>query len=326
MNLKYLWIFLIGWTFVSCKSKSVKLASDENLSVSELIQLAQELPTPFVVQDSLLNHKESDSSRIQTTVFKGFLPDSVFQQFYTGKKTLKLFLIGKFSDGETGTYLLIKSVKSANKEAHIFYFTSKGNYLGGMKIADTKGKSGIKRSCKIDSRFNISLIEEWKDSKNEWINRETLYYMDAAGKMILAMTNSNEDLSDEIRGNPIDTLPRKHKYAGDYMTDKKNLVSVRDGLTPNTFRFFIHFSKKEGSCVGEVSGTGEWLKGNEAVFRDADSPCVLYFTFSGGSVTLREDTGCGAYRGIACFFEGSYKKIKLQVKKNNTPTKKSGRK
>lgn len=326
MHLKYLWIFLVGIAVASCKSKPVKLASDENLTIKELLQLAPELSTPFLVHDTLLNRKESDSSRLQTKVFQTFVPDSVYQRYYPVNKSLKLYLIGKLPDGESGSYVLVKSVKSGDKSAHLFYFNSKGAYVGSMKIADNKRKPGINRYCKIDSRFNISLIEEWKDARNEWINRETLYYMDASGNMIMAMTNSNEDLSDEIRGNPIDTLPRKHKYAGDYMTDKKNLVSIRDGLTPNSFRFFIHFSKKDGTCVGEVSGTGEWIKGSEGVFHDSDSPCVLYFSFSSGSVTLREDAGCGAYRGIACFFEGGYKKVKQPLKKSVTGGKKSKRK
>ena len=126
----------------------------------------------------------------------------------------------------------------------------------------------------------------------------------------MAVTNTNEDLSNEILGNPIDSLFRKNKYSGDYSTDKKNLVSIRDGRTDKTLHFFIHFSKRQGSCVGELKGEADWVNKNLAVFRDNKSPCIIEFRFDKNQISIKETGGCGSFRDIKCTFEGSYPKVK----------------
>jgi hypothetical protein len=42
------------------------------------------------------------------------------------------------------------------------------------------------------------------------------------------------------------------------------------------------------------------------------------FTFTGGKVTMKEKGGCGAYRDIQCFFEGSYWKKKTAKGKSSS--------
>jgi hypothetical protein len=299
---------------LACKEKKIKLPTDENLSVAEFIELSPVLSFPVVINDSLLNAKQGDSSLLKLAVIQTFLPDTVFKRYYPQTKQLKLYLLGKTPDGEKGNYVFIKSVNGAKKAVHFFYFTKKNQFLGSMKLADNTPKPGIIKYCRIDSRFNISQVQERKTPTGEYWNSETIYYMDATGKIITSVTNSNEDLSDVIMGNPIDTLPRKNKYSGDYRTDKKNLVSVRDGATPKTFEFFIHFSKQNGTCVGELKGTGEWAGNGKGIFSDNGSDCLINFSFTGSTVSIKEVNGCGSYRDITCFFEGSFTKVKEPAK------------
>jgi hypothetical protein len=314
MLARFVGISLVLMLF-ACGEKKPKLLSDENLTAADFIELAPKLPFPIFINDSLLNAKNKDSALIKLPVMQSFLPDSVFKKYYPQTKQLKLYLIGKATDGDKGNYLLIKSVAGTKKAVHLVFFTKKNVFLGGMKVAENTVRAGINKYCRIDSRFNISMVQERKTPTGELWTSETIYYMDAAGKMILAVTNSNEDLSDVIMGNPIDTLPRKNKYSADYRTDKKNLVSIRDGATAKTFQFFIHFSKQNGDCVGEVKGIGEWTVNGKGVFRDDGSPCVIQFSFTSNAVTIKEENGCGSYRDITCFFEGSYVKVKEPAKK-----------
>ncbi len=316
MNNKWIWLFLVV-AVVACKSPKPKAITDENITASDLVELAPALSFPVIINDSMLNKREKDSSLLNQTAFKTFIPDSVFKQLYPVSRQLKLYLIGKSTDAEKGNYMIIKSIAGKTKGAQLFYFDKKSAFLGVMDIVSKMPRGLGVRYCKIDNKYNISFVQERKTPTGELWTNESIYYMDATGKFIMAMTNSTEDLSDVIMGNPIDSFARKNKLSADYSGDKKNLVSIRDGATEKTFQFFIHFSKQNGECVGEVKGDGEWIGKNKGIFRDGNTDCVIAFNFTSSSVTIAEENGCGSYRGITCFFEGTYprKKEPVQVRK-----------
>lgn len=146
--------------------------------------------------------------------------------------------------------------------------------------------------------------------------REDFYMVKADGTVTLIMTNSNGPTNAGQIFNPIDTLPRKNKFSGDYTSGDMSLVSIRDGDDPKSFQFFITFSKDKSNCKGELSGKGRFLSGNRGEYKDNESSCGISFQFSSSRVTIREIGGCGAYRGIKCFFEGSFKKkVEKKMKK-----------
>lgn len=310
MNKKWIWLLLIA--FASCKAKKPKTIADEDLTAGDFIALAPALTLPVTINDSLLNKKEGDSALINQTAFKTFLPDTVFNRIYPQTKQLKLYIVGKATDDKEGNYIIVKSIAGKARAAQLFYFTKKETYLGSMKLIDNITKS-TGRYFRIDNRFNISMIQEKRVPTGEIWTNETIYYMNASGKFIIAMTNSNEDLSNEIMGNPIDTFAHKNKFSADYTSDKKNLVSIRDGSSAKTFQFFIHFSKQNGQCNGEIKGEGEWITKTKGIFHDGSSACAIEFNFSSSSVSISEQNGCGSYRDITCFFEGSYPRKKEPV-------------
>lgn len=305
---------LLLLVLLACKSKQPKMITDEDLTAADFIALADNLSYPIMVNDTLLNRKEKDSLQINLETYKTFLPDTVYQELYPKTKNLKLYLLGKSADGEKGNYVLVKSVLGKERGAQLLYFTKKSQYLGSLNIGAKLPKGKLPRYCKIDKSHSISFVQERKTPTGELWTNETIYFMNDSGKFIIAMTNSTEDLSDIIMGNPIDTLSRKQKYTADYGTDKKNLVSIRDGATEKTFEFFVHFSKQNGECIGELKGTGEWIGKGKGIFRDGASDCVITFDFTTSSVRLAEQN-CGLYRGITCFFEGSYPRKKEAKKK-----------
>lgn len=320
MMLRIICTLFVTFLF-ACKEAKVRSVADEDLTIKDFLQLSPELKLPFVVHDSTLQKKEKDSAAINQKVFQSFVPDSVFKKNYPVSKQLKLFVLGKSTDAQKGNYVFIKSVAGSKKAVHLYYFNEKNNFTGSTKLLDNGPASKPGRYVRIDSRYNISFIKEQRTPTGEYWTDETIYYMDAQGKMILTMTNSTQDRSDEIMGNPIDTLPRKNKYSADYSGDKKNLVSIRDGRTPKTFQFFIHFSKQNGECVGELRGEGEFTANGKGVFHDKGGPCELLFSFSANSVSIKETNGCGSYRDITCFFEGSYPRKKEAAKRKSSKKK-----
>ncbi|MGE5108242.1 MAG: hypothetical protein ACM3H8_11900, partial [Sphingobacteriales bacterium] len=216
-------------------------------------------------------------------------------------------------------FLFIKSV-AAGKKGYVFCFTSKLEYINSKEIAETDKDPNYRRYCEVNKNMNFKIVEEKKVGDHFDI-KEDNFFLDNSGQFRTAVILSNKDLSDVVPTNPIDTLPRKNKYSADYAQDKKNIVSVRDGATAKDFFFFIHFSKQNGDCTGELKGKAEFVAANKAVYTDKTGPCKIIFIFSAKNVSIREE-GCGSYRGITCFFEGTYLKKKEPVKPKVSKKKK----
>ena len=115
--------------------------------------------------------------------------------------------------------------------------------------------------------------------------------------------------------NPIDTLPTLNSLSGDYARDKKNFISLRDFGNANKYQFFLHFEKKEGTCVGELKGLLNFNK-NQATYSEKGDPCTILFTITGNVIKIKEDGNCGNHRNMTCYFNDSYdKKRKTKSKK-----------
>ena len=302
-------IVYIGF-FQSCSESVPVKISDEGLSAPEFLKIAPLMSLPVIITDNDLTAEKYDSNAVHFPTFKSYFSDSVFKDIFGDKSKQKISVIGKVTLDDKSMYLVVREVSGKIKSALILYFNPKGNYLGHLLLIDPQQRVGEERySFKIDSKYNISLITEKDISKDEVWTGEKIYYFDPSGTPVMAVTNTNEDLSNEILGNPIDSLPRKNKHAGDYSTDKKNLVSIRDGRTEKNLNFFIHFSKRQGNCVGELKGEADWVNKNLAVFRDNKSPCIIEFRFDKNQISIKETGGCGSYREIKCSFEGVYPRV-----------------
>ena len=131
----------------------------------------------------------------------------------------------------------------------------------------------------------------------------------------LILTEPNVEIMEDVI-NPIDTLPQKNKYTGDYIASKKNFISFRDGKNSSEILFFVHFEKNKGECVGELKGTARFVSSKMAQYKESGNPCTLEFTFTSSAVSMKEVEGCGSYRDIQCFFEGRYPKKKTKAVKS----------
>ena len=308
---------------IGCKDdKKIKTQANDDISLAEFVGFFPSASFPYTISDSLLNKKENDSLKISLVAFKSFIPDSVFSKYFGAKSKAKLFTLAKGEDSDKNIFLFIKSV-AAGKKGYVFCFTKKMLYINSKLIAETDKDPDYRRYCEVNKSMNFKIVEE-KKAGDHFDTKEDNFFLDNSGQFRTAVIISNKDLSNEVPVNPIDTLPRKNKYSADYAQDKKNIVSVRDGATPKDCLFFIHFSKQNGGCTGELKGKAEFVSASKAVYTDKSGPCRIEFIFSNNNVSIREE-GCGSYRGITCFFEGKYLKKKEPVKPKVSKRKKQAK-
>ena len=142
----------------------------------------------------------------------------------------------------------------------------------------------------------------------------TVYVYNAEGVFTLIMKESNEGKPKTAQiYNPIDTFAHKHKFTGDYLQDKRNFISFRDGKNNSVIRFFVHFEKDNGNCKGELKGEARFVSSTIARYIANGDPCSLEFNFNEKNVRMKELEGCGNHRDIRCYFDGVYIKHKETV-------------
>jgi hypothetical protein len=177
----------------------------------------------------------------------------------------------------------------------------------------------------IDKNFTISKNIQRKNGDGSISEGRDAYVFNSETRsFMLIMTDALDEKPAELI-NPIDTLPRKNKFAADYVKNKMDYVSIRDAGKPGKVLFFVHFEKNNGECTGELKGEANLTTPATAVYRSGGDPCVLQLTFSSSSVTLKELEGCGSRRGLRCLFDGYYprkKEIRAKPAKKKSADKK----
>ena len=298
----------------ACKNKKTSLQDDSTVTVSDFIAFFPEVSLPYYVSDSMLLKRTSDSMVIGRKNFTKFIPDSIYRKDFGRGVTPKLYAMGSAVEKKKEKYLFIKAVSGSKRVAYLVCFSKDDQFLRAMPLV----KSGIDHNTSayglLDTKFQITTYRESRKSSEAIVFKRNVYFYDRnSDQFTLIMTEPNEDIIQDII-NPIDTLVSKHKFAGDYVLNKRNFISIRDGRNPSEIQFFVHFEKMNGECNGELKGTARMISKTVAQYAKGDNPCVLEFSFTAGRVTMKEKGGCGSYRDIKCFFEGSFPKKKRPVK------------
>ncbi|MBC7946488.1 MAG: hypothetical protein H7Y42_01310 [Chitinophagaceae bacterium] len=306
-------------SLASCKQKKTATPSgDEPIEIADFIGFFPEMTPPVVMTDSLLNRKEKDSLAINPNVFAQFIPDTVLLKVFSKSDKAKVYPVARIVAKGGETYLFAKSTGGDKKAAYVFAFDKKDKYLDGFPIFRVDALPLTQQSASIDKGMNLtsSVIRKNADG-NSSEGKDVYGLSQGSGKFQLIMTDALDDKLTEIL-NPIDTFPRKFKYATDYTNGKLNLVSIRDGRRKDLVSFFIHFEKNNGECTGELKGEAVIKSPNVVEYREGGDPCVLRMSFTNAAVTVKELEGCGARRGLRCSFDGVFprkKEAKAPVKK-----------
>lgn len=311
--------------FAACKSKKKDLSGNEPVDVEDFIAFFQEVSLPYNIADTQINKKLPDSLLINEKVFKQFIPDTVITKDYGAKVFPKLYALGKITDKDNETYVLVKAATPEKQVGYIVCFDNKNVFKAAMPLVRNNPDRNKSITGNIDKRLTITTSEIRKTPDKQNIYKLNAYVYNNVGMFMLIKIESNEQVVPKEVYNPIDTLSKKNKLSGDYVLNKKNFVSVRDGRNDKRILFFVHFEKGgSDDCSGEIKGEAVLIKPNIAQFRQVGDPCVLQLMFSGNKVTVSEAQACGNYRGIKCTFDGSYVKKKVPAKESAKEKKKKG--
>jgi hypothetical protein len=314
-----LWLiaFMSVFILVACKhKKKVSLSGEEPVDVADFIESFEPVNLPYQIADTAVAKKRTDSLLISYKVFTQLIPDTILSKvFGTGTKP-KIYPIGRVSGSDQGTYLFVKALSTERKAALVLCFDKKNNFITGMPVLQPDANPVTRQFFLIDKRYTLSKSITRKNPDGTISEGKNVYVLNTpARSFLLIMTDALDEQTVELI-NPIDSFSRKNKYSGDYARDKVNLVSIRDNKKPGRMTFFVHFEKKN-NCTGEVKGEAHFTGSNTAVYRSSGDPCVMQFSFTSSSVTIREMEGCGSHRGVDCVFEGSFPKKKARQNKES---------
>jgi len=317
MNRLLLGLCLMVSLVMGCEEKkNVALTGEEPVEVEDFIAFFPEVTLPFRVADTSLTKNNGDSSLIAYSVLTQFVPDSVLSKDF-GKGKPKLYPLGRVKEKNRETYLFVKAVLGQKRTAYLVTFDKKNTYLNTLPLVKS-GQNYTTHYAVLDKKFQITTYRERKGKSGDILNfKKNVYiYNSASNDFTLILTEPNVEIMEEVI-NPIDTLSQKNKYTGDYLVSKKNFISFRDGRNASEILFFTHFEKNKGECIGELKGTARFVSSKVARYKESGNPCTLEFTFTSSGVSMKEVEGCGTYRNIQCFFEGTYPKKKKKSAKEN---------
>jgi hypothetical protein len=305
-------IFLIPF-LLGCGNKK---SSNETgvMDVKEFFKLFKPVKLPYTLGDTSFNKLSRDTPVISSELLSHFVGDTILSKQFGSSKP-RIFPAARVQVKRSETYLFAKAISGQKKVAYLFTFDNDNTFKAALPLIVSDSDPETSQWASMDGKYTISINSQRRKSNGDLGYKKEAYVYNNIGAYTLILTETNADVAsttDII--NPMDSLPKKNKLSGDYVADKRNFVSVRDGRHNSQLRFFVHFEKDKGTCKGELRGEARLTSPTVAVFRENGNPCVLQFTFGSSEVTMKEVQGCGNYRDIKCFFEGTYPRKKEKPK------------
>ncbi len=294
---------------IACSDKKTSLSGDAPVKAKDFISAFPDIKLPTTIYDTSLQ-RIGDTTTISRAVLTQFIPDSALNSVISNGKKISLKPVAKIERDEE-TYLLVKSLENKKIALAVFVLNKDSKFLGARQLLSNDNNDDYTHSVSINKEPTFSISREKITKENQLLYTRTGYaYNKDAGFMVVVNDgNENTQRQDSII-NPIDTFGRKNPISGDYIKDKKNFISIRDGRSANVYRFFVHFEKNNGNCVGELKGELTMKDEKTAQYTANGDPCVINFTFSGNQIRMKEEGSCGNHRDIKCFFDDSYTRKK----------------
>lgn len=311
-------IVLIGLALWSCNSGKT---DEKGFSYERFAELFPPEQATYQLTDADLQTNK-DTTAIRSEEFAKFISDSVKKKLFGKPGKVKYIALARVKAPEKTSYYIVKAISGAKRVALLLPFTNDQFDVVFPFLIPDSDPSTTQTSTIDKSKAIIKGVSQKKSGGDVAEGREVYQYVPEAKQFTLLVTNPLNNIAEVI--NPIDTLPRKHKFSGDYLKDKKNFVSIRDGRSSNELLLFIRIEK--GDCTGEIKGTLLLTSSTKAVYRQGGDPCDLSFQFGSNSVTVKEGGACGSRRGLDCSFDGTYNRKKEAKPKPKTSKKRSSSK
>jgi hypothetical protein len=238
---------------------------------------------------------------------KNHFPDSLTVAFFGKGVKPKFYPLGKAINGDLEVYLVLKAVDGNRHAAFMLCYDGAMNYKDGLLLCASDDNPKTITSATMDKSFNIVMRNELFNSSEDIQVTEKSVIFNPEGFFMDVVNNDSE--KKQVMQNPLDTLPGKGKFAGDYSAGEGNFISIRDGRDTGEIIFFYHFEKGE-ECNREIKDYAKINSKNSARFQKDGDPCVFSMAFNGNQLVLKEDEGCGNYRGLDCTLNGVFTKKK----------------
>jgi hypothetical protein len=315
--MRYLSNLLILLALIGCAETKTDLSGNTPLKINDFNAAFKNIELPIRINDTNLA-SFTDTLEIGRKALEQFLPDSVVDVI--APKLLKkssIFTVGKI-EKETEYYLLLNNKAARKQTVFVITFSKKNVFLDYQVLTQfdlSQKSSQLYGKTLLINKEPTFLIEENKLDPEKGISNEKKGWAYTDQGFRLIYLDANIKPAQKAILNPIDTLPTLNTFSGDYARDKKNFISLRDFGNANKYQFFLHFEKKDGTCVGELKGLLNFNK-NQATFSEKGDPCTIQFTITGNVIKIKEDGNCGNHRNMTCYFNDSYdKKRKPKIKK-----------
>ena len=315
--MRYLSNLLILLALIGCAETKTDLSGNTPLKINDFNAAFKNIELPIQINDTNLV-AFTDTIKIGRKALAQFLPDSVVDAIAPKlAKNSSIFTVGKI-EKETEYYLLLNNKDTKKQTVSVIAFSKKNVFLGYQILTQfdltQKGSQFYGKTLLINKEPTF-LIEENKLDPEQGLTNEKKGWAYTEQGFRLIYLDANIKPEQKAILNPIDTLPTVNTFSGDYARDKKNFISLRDFGNANKYQFFLHFEKKDGTCVGELKGLLNFNK-NQATYSEKGDPCTIQFTITGNVIKIKEDGNCGNHRNMTCYFNDSYdKKRKAKSKK-----------
>lgn len=312
-----IWVILVLVIFiVACGNKKKSLAGEDEVSAEDFFGAFSDIKLPFAAADTNIR-KIADTTVISLHTVEQFVPDSALKHITKNAKNVKFYPVGKI-EKNGDIYLLMDIVNGKATSLATFLFNKQNKYIDALSLISNNSDDNYRHSLNINSEPTFMINKEKTENDQYLYTKNGYGYSKEAKDFIIVINDSNEGVERNAIINPIDTLPKANKFSGDYVKDKKNFISVRDGRNGANYIFFTHFEKNDGDCTGELKGSFAMVDATKAVYRENAGPCVIDFSFEGNSVNVKERGNCGNHRGIRCEFNDTYRKKKATKPKAKT--------
>ncbi len=310
-KLVYLCTFLFCTVIVtsSCKTDKKNGAEneDEIVSLSTIKKIFPEAKLPYTIADSTLSRKQKDTATIRINDLKKLLPDTVFTKI--SGKGIKPQFFAMAKAGKADSYLVIKAIAGETKKVYLLGFDEKDSFVACLPLQSYSPGQTLNYTTTIDNSYTITKLVSKKNKDGSYSEGREVYGLDKSLQQFALILK--DQLGDAITEfvNPIEQLPTTNPYAGDYKQGK-NIVSIRDGGSPNKLQFLIHIEKNGGKCKGEVKGDLNINSSGRGTYKVNTNPCELSFHFNGDRLSVKELENCGTKRGLDCKFDGNFERKK----------------
>lgn len=319
-------LVVLGCLLLACSGNHDRSRESDSAGENDLpaafVRSFKTVAVPYQLSDTTLLKEESRDT-LSARYLATLLPDSLKEQAFGQTTKIRYAPLAKIQEEGREAYYVVKGSAGGKKAAFLLLFDQDGNYAAALPFLVPDKKPETSQTSSIDNSFTITrAVSERSGGTLTGEGKEVLAYDGTEKRFSLIMTDQLHN-DPAVLINPIDTFPKTHQLAGDYFRNKKNLVAVRDGRYANQILVYIHTENSDGDCRGELKGEFILTSSTTAVYRQAGDPCILGLTFSGSSVSLNEERGCGNYRGLDCPFNGRFTRKKEEKQKESI--KKAGR-